>query len=397
MKRIALILLALCSLTASAQEVETKIFFKQDKVNYEPLFRSNIDNMKKLQRTLLLHEIDSVTITGSASIEGANSHNEWLGMERAKAVKAEVARVNNIIINTKSIGEDWADFIRLVELSDLEDKAEILEIARSNDENDAKERKMMAHKDSWAYISENILPNQRAGVSIVVYYAEEPQLPGRDTVIIERIIEKTEIIDRCNYVLDTVSTPVLALKTNLLYDVVTAVNLEIEVPIGEHWSITGQVVAPWWSTFASDYTNESRSTTKLLYGNLEARYWFEQKDALPLTGWYLGAYVGAGRFDWERDFKGHIGEFYGGGLSVGYAHRVFGSDNFRLEYGISVGYVHTQYSDYTNSKVAINGQVGTWVPTFTATHVKNLIMPTELSVTLSWVINNNKVSLRKVD
>ncbi len=389
-------LLALCGMTVSAQEVETKIFFKQDKVNYEPLFRSNIDNMKRLQRTLLIHDIDSVTITGSASIEGTNSHNEWLGMERAEAVKTEIAKVNDVIINTKSIGEDWGDFIRLVELSELKDKNEILEIARSSEDNDVKEQKMMAHKQSWDYISEHILPNQRAGVSIVVYYTQEPRA-SRDTVIIERIVERTEstttTTQDCNYRLVTDSKPVLALKTNMLYNAVTAVNLEVEVPINEHWSVTGQVVTPWWGTFASDFTNESRSTTKLLYGNIEGRYWFKNRENLLLTGWYLGAYLGAGRFDLERDYKGNIGEYYGAGLSLGYAHRVFRNDNLRLEYGLSVGYVHTQYTHYENQKVAVNGSVGTWVPTFKYSETKDMILPTELSVTFSWLINRKKVSL----
>ena len=38
-----------------------------------------------------------------------------------------------------------------------------------------------------------------------------------------------------------------ALKTNLLLDAVTAVNAEIEFPIGKHFSILVEDIFPWWS------------------------------------------------------------------------------------------------------------------------------------------------------
>ena len=40
---------------------------------------------------------------------------------------------------------------------------------------------------------------------------------------------------------------IIALKTNLLYDLITALNFEIEIPIGNKFSIAVEDVFPWWS------------------------------------------------------------------------------------------------------------------------------------------------------
>ncbi len=385
MKKIALIVFVLCAGIVNAQEIESqKIFFKQDKSKYEPFYRNNVDMMKQLQRTLIVNEVDSITVTGSASIEGINYHNVVLGKRRAESVKEEIAKFDNVIVNTRSIGEDWDEFIRLIELSDLADKEEILSIAKSKYfSNDEKERKIMGFKESWKRIEEDILPNQRVGVSLVIYYKQE--VP-RDTVYIET---------PWSYRLDTVSKPKIALKTNLLYNLATAINISLEVPMGKKWSLIGTVMAPWWNSAATNYTLEARKTFEALIGDLEIRHYISPRKDQILTGFYVGAHGGGGIYDIAYNYKGYMGDVYFAGLTAGFSHRIFGK-NTRIEYGIGLGYANTQYNHYKDVRSVVSGSAGeTWVPVYQYTKRKDYYGLTKAQVTLTWVINQKKVKLVK--
>ena len=61
----------------------------------------------------------------------------------------------------------------------------------------------------------------------------------------------------------------MALKTNLLYDAVTALNIEFEVPIGKQWSVAVENLFPWWE-FNNKYCFQ------LWEMGAEGRYWFHR-------------------------------------------------------------------------------------------------------------------------
>ena len=139
---------------------------------------------------------------------------------------------------------------------------------------------------------------------------------------------------------------VFAVKTNLLYDVVTALNFELEVPVDDSWSIAGEYIFPWW------LSNERQKCFQLICGNLELRHWLGYRDNRPrLTGWYAGLFVGGGYYDFEFGDKGYQGEFYiGTGLGAGYAHQVSKNGKWRMEYALGLGYMKTKYREYTPKK-----------------------------------------------
>lgn len=173
--------------------------------------------------------------------------------------------------------------------------------------------------------------------------------------------------------------PLLAVKTNLLFDVATAMNVEVEIPIGRRWSIAGEYIFPWWLWEGRQYCLQTLS------GNLEGRYWFGDREERPqLTGWFAGLYAGAGYYDFELGDHGYQGEFYiAAGLGGGYAHTINRSGTFRMEYSVGVGYLNTKYRRYTPSQDAderwhlirrSSGNI-TWVG------------PTRARVSLVWMIN----------
>lgn len=136
-----------------------------------------------------------------------------------------------------------------------------------------------------------------------------------------------------------------ALKSNALFWVAGAPNFGIEYPLGERWSICGDYIAPWTSSFGTGFYYQ------LLMVNAEARYWFGRRGDRPvMTGWFAGASMGGGYYDFmlNNQKKGFQGEFYIlASLSAGYSHSISSNDRVRLEYALGLGYLQTRYRRYT--------------------------------------------------
>ena len=135
-----------------------------------------------------------------------------------------------------------------------------------------------------------------------------------------------------------------ALKSNALFWVAGAPNFGIEYSFNDRWSICGDYVAPWSSSFATGLYYQ------LMMINAEGRYWFGKRDGKPvMTGFFAGASVGGGYYDFMLDNTrtGIQGEFYiMAGLSAGYSHSISSNDRVRLEYAVGLGYLQTRYRKY---------------------------------------------------
>ncbi|MFI3302114.1 MAG: DUF3575 domain-containing protein [Rikenellaceae bacterium] len=134
--------------------------------------------------------------------------------------------------------------------------------------------------------------------------------------------------------------PTFALKTNLLLDALSIINIGVEVPLFSHWSISAACVFPWW------YNPSKQRCVEIISGEIQGRYWIENHTAIHnLNGWFVGGYMSGGHYDLERRWQGVQGRMWGGGVCGGYAHRVW--CNLRLEYSLGVGVTHTSYDKYS--------------------------------------------------
>ena len=135
-----------------------------------------------------------------------------------------------------------------------------------------------------------------------------------------------------------------ALKSNALFWVAGAPNFGIEYAFNNRWSICGDYVAPWSSSFATGLYYQ------LMMINAEGRYWFGNREQKPvMTGFFAGASIGGGYYDFMLDNTrtGIQGEFYIlAGASVGYSHSISSNDRVRLEYALGLGYLQTRYRKY---------------------------------------------------
>ncbi len=141
---------------------------------------------------------------------------------------------------------------------------------------------------------------------------------------------------------DYAKKTVLALKTNLLYDAVTALNFELEIPVGDRFSIAVEDVFPWWNWGP----NGKKYCFQMWEMGIEPRWWFlptQKRDRL--SGHFLGVYGMSSKYDfqWDTDLCWQ-GEYWSAGVSYGYSLPVGKVCNF--EFSASVGFMHSDWRHY---------------------------------------------------
>ena len=171
--------------------------------------------------------------------------------------------------------------------------------------------------------------------------------------------------------------PLLALKTNLLFDAALMPNVEIEVPVGKRWSVNGEYAFPWWQFDRGKYCMQ------VLMGGLEGRYWLgsrkSREDREVLTGHFLGLYAGGGKYDLQWGEKGYQGEFFiAAGVSYGWATRI--ARHLHLEFNIGIGLLRTDYRQY---HARDNYQTLLWQENGKYTWFG----PTKAKISLVWLLN----------
>ncbi|MFI3262158.1 MAG: DUF3575 domain-containing protein [Rikenellaceae bacterium] len=173
-----------------------------------------------------------------------------------------------------------------------------------------------------------------------------------------------------------------AVKTNLLYDVVSVLNIEIELPIKDKWSISGEYIFPWWQIEPSDFTMQIQA------GQLGVNYWLgNRQDKEVLTGWHVGVFGGIGKYDIQLfDTDGEQGNFYSTGVCAGYSHKI--SKLFRLEYQLGIGAIFTKYKKYDKERDTKYGNIKVFRYPW-ETKRRTWIGPTRARVSLVWLINYN--------
>ncbi len=137
-----------------------------------------------------------------------------------------------------------------------------------------------------------------------------------------------------------VARPLLFVKTNLLYDLLTAVNVSIEVPIRQKWSLGATLVYPWWRK------TKWRKTMQLRYVALSSRYYWLGTTTTDRS-MFVGLTAGGGKYDLQPNRRGVQGDVWHVSATVGGVRRL--SRKWRLEYAASAGYVQTDYTKYTQT------------------------------------------------
>ncbi len=128
----------------------------------------------------------------------------------------------------------------------------------------------------------------------------------------------------------------IAVKTNLLYDVVLMPSLEVEYRIDDRWSVAIEGDLAWWRNSPKHKFYQVAAIVP------EGRYWFSTRK--PWHGHYVGLFAGGTWYDLENGGPGYRGEAFLTGISYGYMWPV--SRSLSLEAGIGIGYAYAQYEEY---------------------------------------------------
>ena len=349
-----------------------KVFFPCGRYTYDSSFGGNRGRVDAFFESLdsLAHKpgisIDNlVHIRSSASPEGGKRRNDFLSLKRAESLvslyesKSSIASSFEIL----SIGPDWDSYKKLVTSSSF----------------------------GTAKAQARFYPLLRQATLTLFYYRTRPKIAQVDCGISVPELEvpfsglQTRMWEATSA--PQVTKPVLALKTNLLYDALTIANLGVEVPLTEQFSVGADLLFPWWNIPSKDIT------LQLLAGELSARYWFgDRADKDPLTGLFAGLNAGAGIYDFQlgrltdgRGVQGNV--FLLLGLQAGYAHSI--GKNLRLEYSLGLGYIQTEYREYISVKDTKFGDIKAIEYPWETRRMSG-VLPSKLSVSLVWMFSSKK-------
>ncbi len=339
------------------ESVEMEIVtFRTGSTVFDAGFMDNAMAFEHIDRSLtdsaVMARLDHISVTAASSPDGSTAVNERLALRRAQTTKGYLEKRYPHVAPEKiypfSAGEEWSGLRKLVaEDMKVPLREEVISMLDtiSPDANIRDSIKTIGGGRSWRYITSELLPHLRGAAAITLHFASPFAEKRTDTLNVanpEGVTMEGSGVQRVEFFniepsapavepppapepVPASPRPLFAVKTNALMDVASAINLEVEVPIGPRWSLAGEVVFPWWMT---------------VNGTLEARYWFGDRTDRPLlTGWFTGAYFGGGTYNMQWKSYHHKGDFLHVGFSGGYAHPVNRSGNMRMEYSLGVGYL----------------------------------------------------------
>ena len=131
----------------------------------------------------------------------------------------------------------------------------------------------------------------------------------------------------------------VAVKTNLLYDATTTLNLGVEIGLGSKMTLD----------ISGNYNPWRFHDYRLKHGLIqpELRYWTCEKfngHFFGLHGFYGKYNVGGLPFNSNMRHNRYQGHLFGGGISYGYQWIL--NDHWNLELSLGIGYAHLQDKKY---------------------------------------------------
>ena len=373
------------------------IHYPINKTDVREDYMDNAENLQTIKNYIRYSpRIDSMVIYSYASPEGSYSFNKYLAEKRGISAKKYILQqipaernFDESLIILKPDAENWIGLKEKV-LSQYmrNDRDDVLRILDS-DEEDERKKTLLKQLDggrSWQYILKHIMPQLRYATWISVWERiPDDRLLSRKPMLLLIPENNWKLMKVRPYTIqepETDTRTIFALKSNLLYDLVSWLNFSVEVPVyQDKYSILYYHQFPWWRW--GEGNNEF--CMRFLSIGLEGRWWFKSmpREATPkrikrdkLMGHFLGVYAESGKWDFER--KRDIcyqGEHWSAGLSYGYSMPI--GKRLNLELSLSAGYasiVHRGFEpaeDYSEL-YHLPEKDGTW----------HYIGPTKAQVTL---------------
>ncbi len=367
------------------------IYYPTNKADYHPEYLDNSENLDAFRGFVQRAErIDSLVVYGYASPEGVYGYNLVLSRQRAEnfasLIRSEFGDlVGDAKIIVRPLGENWEGLkLAVSQYYDREDREEVLEILNSGlSSAEIKSRlKKLDNGQSYGYIVNHLMSRLRSASCACAYVP-------KDLLVASREMEGSVVEYKPEPIQKTEKAPlydkktVVALKTNLLYDVPLMFNFAVEVPFNlgnEQFSVEYEHYFPWW------VLRNNRTCIQYLSTGPEFRWWFHpepiqetakkvRRDAL--VGHFVGAHAKYIKTDLQWNTEGCYQCYIKtAGITYGYSAPVFKRAN--LEFSLSVGYANIQYQHYVPTddwQILLRDR--------TKAGTLHYFGPTELDITLS--------------
>lgn len=260
------------------------------RVSHSVLDASFGDNAQRLAEiTSFLNEVkgDStldlveVAFCGSASPEGSIALNRRLAAKRRAALEdyvrrrvelpdSLVRRIDNVIA--------WERLTRLVEQSDMAGREEVLDVLRNEPEftfdrrgalvDSRKKHLMDLHGGrSWHYMLRHFYPELRNASAVIITVREvvspvEPEPVAEVDIVTPPPPAPVDTVVPAPVVEPEPKKPFyMAVKTNMLYDLLAVPNLGVEFYLGKGWSVSGNWIYGWWSPIRATASGASTAVS----------------------------------------------------------------------------------------------------------------------------------------
>ena len=405
--------------SAPAQEISEvyvtsdtlQVYFRQDKILLEPLFRDNGKRLEGFSRRFnnLLRDpknkVRSILVVSGASPEGPSTRNRYLSDNRAKVVYdylLENHLADSAHVEIESRGVDWKGLAARVRASDLPYKDEVLEIldlpewiSRNGKVVDGRKARLMNYQGGkvWNELYNLYFADLRSTKVMIAYNIPKPKaikrvvVPPVEPQMVElpKYIPPMPVLEPIKVELPKVEPPkekkpfYLAIETNLLGDALVIPNIGAEVGIYKGLTVGGNYQNIWLRNSA--YTRWYR------FEGFEAGInWYINKEKRPFKGHHIGIYGQMVTWDFTIDGRGYLAErwAYGGGISYGYALPV--GKRFNLDFEIGVGYLGGNMHEYIpedGHRVWQSREPFQWIG------------PTKIGITLQWLIGRGNQNERR--
>ena len=286
--------------------------------------------------------VEYIEMSGGASPEGPNALNKRLSDKRIAKAFSIISKSTTKFPVTASKGENYEGLYNIIYNSDEPYRDKVLEILSTSSN---VKRDLKAHNGgkTWADMLKKYYPQLRSVTIRMRFSIPVPCEPQIDTIL---ITERDTI-----YIHDTIyiekslrRIPILAVKTNLVSDVLITPNVQAEL-YTHLWglSLEFDYTFPW---FHKDYG--TYFYYQLLNGTVGIRKYLNE----DYTGHYFGIYANTAIYDFcpfDKD-QGWQGEVYGCGLSYGHVFQNKKYPRIKFEPYVRFGWFNTKFDTYHASQ-----------------------------------------------
>lgn len=391
-----------------------QIYFRSGRAGLDLSIGNNRAILNRIEDSLQtsyadsVYTLKSVTIIGGASPEGSVSINQILSEKRANVLFNYLSKYGLVEAPTKNfiyLGRDYQGLLDLVrEDSNVPYRDEVIDllediIIKSKDKSISQDShyyrlRNLRKGKPYRYMFKHHFPELRSSRLILEY--EKIWNPIRLVPVVYSADVQAVMLATPPKVYVPLPIPIekelppppfyMALKTNMLNDLLLTPNVGVEFYLGKNWSATLNWKYAWWN-------NKDRSWHWRNYGgDLAVRRWFGKlANEKPLTGHHAGLYASAFTHDFLITERGYMaGKPTGNifdranfavGLEYGYSLPI--ASRLNIDFSLGVGYMWGKYYEYK-----LIDDCFVWQ----ATKNRRYFGPTKAEISLIWLIGRGNVN-----